>query len=250
MDTPERMRAPSEVTATGYSFLASDATGFPRALPPVRKIGLGRRALAGLMPCSKVLEGGIAKFESSLERDFFVLLEFNGDVLRWDPQPVRIPVETTGRDYVPDVLVTFVPEPGANESKRTLYEVKYRDDLKKHWKDYHPRLRAARRYARSQGWDFKIITEKEIRGSGLLWNAKFLLPYGYDDPQESCQILLRTSLRRLGVGTPKTVLEASSADQWEQALLLSSLWSMVSDGSIGADLTQRLTMDSEIWLND
>jgi hypothetical protein len=202
------------------------------------------------MPSSKVLEGGIAKFESSLERDFFVLLEFNAEVQRWDPQPVRIRIDETSRDYVPDVLVTFHPEPGSQESQRTLYEVKYRDDLRRNWTHYRPRFRAARRYASEQGWGFKIITEKEIRSGGLLWNAKFLLPYAYDEPDDVGAVLLETHLRRLGISTPNALLKASSKDRWEQARLLSTLWNLVACGYVSAELTTRLNMDSEIWLHE
>lgn len=89
----EAVRRAGKDHATSHSIQPIYATGYPRALPPVRKIGLGRRALAGVVPGTKLPHDQIAKFESSLERDFFVLLEFNPDVQRWDPQPVHLRVD-------------------------------------------------------------------------------------------------------------------------------------------------------------
>lgn len=250
--TPSKgLRPLIKADATSYSFHTSDATGFPRALPPVRKIGLGRRALAGLMPSSKGEMSGVARFESSLERDFFVLLEFNGDVARWDPQPVRLPVPETGREYVPDVLVSFLGPGGSTQvAERVLYEIKYRDELRQNWPAYRARFKAARRYAREHGWKFRIITEREIRGGGLLWNAKFLLPYLYDGIDAMERAILLKTLTRLGTTSPKRLLEACSSDAWERARLLNALWHLVATREVATDLCLRLTMDSVVWCHE
>lgn len=243
------LRPLTTVGATTYSFPNTDATGFPRPLPPARKIGLGRRALAGLQPSKKLPAGAnSAKFESSLERDFFVLLEFNADVISWEPQPVRLQVGPGS--YVPDVLVTFATESRQLEDARSvLYEVKFRDELKEKWAALKPRLQAGRRYAREQGWRFRTITEREIR-TPLLWNAKFLLPYREDGaPDADCERLLRL-LDSLGEATPRDLLSAAAQDRWEQARLLSVLWYLVASRLIATDLTQRVTMTSRIWSHE
>jgi hypothetical protein len=247
---PKSKHPVTKVNATGYSFTHSDATGFPRALPPIRKIGLGRRAVAGLIPSEKLEQGGIARFESSLERDFFVLLEFSSDVTRWDPQPVRLDVEGC-RPYVPDVLVSFLP-PGrmVGDGHQILYEVKYRDELRKRWTEYKPRFKAARRYAKSRGWRFKIITEREIRGSGLLWNAKFLLPYRLDTGSYEDELLLLNRLKLVGATTPGDLLAQCSNDPWERARLLTIFWHLVSVRRVGIDLCLQISMTSAIWPNE
>lgn len=250
MTKSEALRLAIREDATSCSIRCSYATGYPRALPPVRKIGLGRRALAGMLPGTKLAHDQIAKFESSLERDFFVLLEFNPDVQRWDPQPVRLRVEETGRDYTPDVLVSFYPKGSERQPRRVLYEVKYRDELRQKWAELKPRLKAARRYAKTHGWEFRIITECEIREGGLLWNAKFLLPYVYDEPVDPDISVLIANLRRLGISTPDKLLKACSTDRWEQARLLTVLWQQVAARHVRADLSERLTMNSEIWIDD
>lgn len=72
-----------------------------------------------MVPADKLPHSQIARFESSLERDFFVLLEFNPDVQRWDPQPVRLRVGETGSYYTPDVLVSVQKKRGRQRTKQT-----------------------------------------------------------------------------------------------------------------------------------
>jgi len=202
------------------------------------------------MPSGKGSEHGRAQFESSLERDFFVLLEFNIDVVKWEAQPFKIEVAPHKRTYVPDVLVTFVDESrNIARTHQVLYEVKYREELKRDWHRLRSRYRAAWRFARSNGWRFKLVTEREIR-TELLWNAKFLLPYGRDEVCDDDSVRLLEQLRILGVSTPRSLLELCTADRLIQAKLLSVLWHLVANRRIGADLTRKLTMTSEIWVDE
>jgi len=56
-------------------------------LPEARKIGYGRRALTGLLTGARKTPG-LGAFESALERDLFILLEFDPRVIAWYPQPL------------------------------------------------------------------------------------------------------------------------------------------------------------------
>lgn len=107
---PKSMRSTAEVKLTECRMQARYATAFPRALPPVRKIGLGRRALGGVVLADTLPHDQIDKFASPLVQDFLALLEFNPDVQRWDPHPVRLRVGETGSFHTPDVLVSFYPK--------------------------------------------------------------------------------------------------------------------------------------------
>lgn len=248
MDASKSMRLVTAEHANSYIFSHSDANGFPRLLPPARKIGLGRRALAGMMPTEKGASAMPARFESSLERDFFVLLEFNVDVVRWDPQPIRLDLGPGCGTYVPDVLATFSAgqEMGAISAQHVLYEVKYRDELRRSWASLRPRYQMAHRFARAHGWRFKLVTEREIR-TELLWNAKFLLPYRHDQASEAdCQRLLE-ALSASCETTPGDLLATCSPDRMVQARLLTSLWHLVASRVVGTDLRRRLTMRSRIW---
>ena len=119
-------------------------------------------------------------FESTLERDFLLLLDFDPDVEFFEEQPVKIiyhDAHGQRRTYTPDVLVRYRPHRfQARHTKPVLCEVKYRDDLRQHWVEYRPevprgaRLRPAARLAVPRG-------DRTTRAHPYLENVKFLRPY-------------------------------------------------------------------------
>ena len=216
---------------------------------PVRTIPKNSRSLTG-----KVIDfrsHRAVSFESALERDFYVLLDFDPTVTHFEEQPVTIAYQDpvgARRTYTPDVLVHYRPE-AQREHRPVLYEIKYRDDLRTHWQDYRSKFKAARRYARTQGWVFRLITEREIR-TPYLKNATFLRQYhdrGLDRGDRHRMLAL---LAGRGETSPETLLVSLSPDRWEHARLLPVLWALLAIGEIGADLTVPLTMHSCIWLRD
>lgn len=220
-------------------------------MKPVRIIPKNYRNVTGLLASSK--NNAMAAFESSLERDFYTILEFDYNVDCFVEQPVRIDFSDKkgkSRHYTPDVFVKYrrdiVP---ALHMKHMLCEIKYREDLKKKWADYKPKFKAARRYAKNKGWEFRILTEREIR-IPFLQNAKFLLPYRKISVDWHFVKLLKEAIYEIREADPQTLLLAVFADKWKQAELLPSLWFMISEKRIGTDLTLPLTMKSRIWTVD
>lgn len=64
-------------------------------------------------------------FESILERDFFMLLEFDETVISYEEQPFQIKyqLKETMTRYTPDVLVTY------RDGTQKVFEVKYQNDI-------------------------------------------------------------------------------------------------------------------------
>lgn len=214
---------------------------------PVRKIPKNYRNITGVASRGKSI--GKAMFESGLERDFITLLEFNREVESFEVQPISIEwIDGNGknRSYTPDTLAFYT----SNSKKPTLFEVKYRSELKSDWQQLKPKFKAALAYARHRGWAFKIMTEKEIR-TPQLENAKFLLPFVNRGPQvEDDMDMLAESLRQIQKTTPTLLLNKIYQDEWNKAKLLPTLWYLVGTHQIGANLNQKLTMASEIWSID
>jgi len=166
---------------------------------PVRIIPKNYRSLTGLV--SNTRTQSMAAFESSLERDFLVLLDFDPDVEFYEEQPLTITyADERGRrrTYTPDVFVRYRIDPlQAKPNPPLLCEVKYRDDLRQHWTDYRPKFRAAGRYARQQGWRFRVVTERHIR-TPYLDNVKFLRSYQAMAINASYRTWLLNTLLELG----------------------------------------------------
>lgn len=186
-------------------------------------------------------------FESTLEKDFFLLLEFDRRVESFEEQPVTISYRNPeGRlcRYTPDVLVHYRPaltgEPGGLPA---LCEVKYRGDLREHGAEYRPKFTAARRYARDRGWRFRVVTEREIR-TPRLTNSRFLLRYRQMRVDDADREALLSALQAYGAATPEALLGPACGDPLRYAAALATLWHLVATDQIGVDLDRLLTPHS------
>lgn len=211
---------------------------------PVREIGANRRSLTGRV----VLDSGVAAgFESSLERDWLICLDFDPDVELILEQPFTLHYEVEGAAlrYTPDVLVRYRERNG--HAAVVVFEVKPRDELRSEFSKYRERFRQMMRHCREQGWRFKIVTEREIR-SPYLSNAKFLRNYRNLPSQTLYREQLLYSIRALGPTTPQALLAMAYLHEEKRMAALPELWRMVARREITAELDLPLTMNSTIWL--
>ena len=214
---------------------------------PVRKIPKNYRFLTGVFSGTKHI--GKASFESPLERDLQILLEFDPDILEYEAQPVRIP-RTDGkgkaRFFTPDVRIVYRPDAVSPWRGKTLIvEVKCREDLKEGKNFILEKMRAGIAWCRQNGAIFKVFTESRIR-SPLLDNARFLLPFRRITLDEGEAGHLIETLHRNGPLTVSRLLDSLSNDPDKRSRLLWVLWYLVSVGRIGTDLSRPLTQNTII----
>lgn len=214
---------------------------------PIRKIPKNYRNVTGIASSTKA--NGLAAFESTLERDFLSLLEFDSKITNYEVQPMIIPwKDNQGKlhQYTPDALVIY----DSKKFNAILYEVKYRKDLKENWHILKPKFKAAISFCKTKDWKFKIITEKEIKTS-YLENIKFLLPYiskaTLHEYYEEYMTVLDLKLKDLKESTPKQLINAIFQDEWTQAQALPILWYLIATFHIKVNLNEPLTMNSKIW---
>lgn len=205
---------------------------------PVRTIGMTTRSVTGNLP-------NIGVYESTLERDLMELFRFDSEVLRISPQCVRIEyVKANGEQgkYTPDGLIEFKPE---FSMLPILYEVKYRSDFRKDWRELMPKFRAAKEFALSNGWRFEVFTEREIR-TPYLSNIKFLYPFLHRRFEEPVKSWVLQVLSDLGEADPDFLLCALCKDKNNRAELIPVIWHLVATEAIECDLDLPLTMRSKI----
>ena len=136
----------------------------------VRKIQPNFRSITGFHGASE------QEFESSLEEDLMILLQFDAEVDYFESQPLVISyLDIAGRThtYTPDVLVYYKP---STEKPPLLCEVKYRTDYREKLAELRPKFKAAFRFAKLNHMRFRVMTDREIRTT-YLSNAKLLLRY-------------------------------------------------------------------------
>lgn len=214
----------------------------------VRKIRPTRRSVSGVYPFRG--ESSVA-YESTLERDFLIRTEFFPDVLDIIAQPAAIPfLARNGRQYTytPDFLVYYRLGRYGYENYPTpmLVEVKPEQEWQKHWREWFPKWKAARRYAQEQGWSFRIYDESRIRDQTFK-NIRFLERYKrMPFPNEEAQAVL-ASLRLMGAATVDHLLAKHFMGIY-RAEGIALIWHLLATRQVDCDIGQTLGEFTELWI--
>ena len=211
---------------------------------PARPLKPGFRGNRGRV----VLLGQPIAYESDLERDFLLLLQFDSSLAGIREQPVTIPCKAAdGRQtkYTPDfITVHAAPAPWG-----CVTEVKPAAMITKEWITLRPRLMAGRDYAHQNGLSFMLLTERQIR-SAPLEAMRFLVRFKDLPTNECVEKHLVHRLAGLGPSTPPKLLAAAFRSQQSQAEALPYLWKLVANGRIIAAVGERpLTMSTVLWID-
>ena len=222
---------------------------------PVRQIPMQFRSLTGRFASGKIRRS--VGFESSLERDLELLLEFDPRVLDFEEQPLHVVWRGPNglpHIYTPDFLVTYTRfDPQVDPKLKCLVEVKYSFDLSKRLAQYRPAFKAAVSYAADRGWRFKILTEFQIR-KPCLSHVRFLLPFLREDPDEAMEATVLATVERLADRPwfkPRICHVLDDLQYRKDAgEVLRSLWRLVAVGRLRMDFSKTLTTRRQIWIPD
>ena len=214
---------------------------------PVRKIPKNYLGVTGGFASRK--NGRMLGFESLLEKDYFVLLEYDDEVESFEEQPVRIPLGGRERSYVPDVLVRFRQRDESNKQRKpVLAEIKTSDDFEKNKAKYAKKFAAAKQLAASNGWVFQKRSEKDIRCLRLGF-LKFLREYHTIEPDETEKRTVMSMLNGLGGSASYNNLLSSLCVTDEQKLrTIPTIWHLVATRGIEIDLNQKISDEILLWL--
>ena len=215
---------------------------------PVRGIPLKSRSVGGFYASTRWPR--TIAHESNLERDFLILCDFDTNVRQVTEQPCKITYPSEGgkdRNYTPDFFLDVVAEVGPPQ----LVEIKFQSELDQRADEYVERFIAARDYAKSRGWEFKVKTERDIRGDQLA-NAKFLLPYRRLPVDHGRSVRWMRTLATTAPCKVETALhDAWHNDEKERLRALTELWRLVAMGNVSVDWEAgRVGLQSLVWPND
>jgi hypothetical protein len=212
------------------------------SLKKKRNISTNEFSLTGQITSLKRNE--LVDFESSLERDYIRLLEFDDQVRIYYEQPLKI--EFGNRYYIPDFYVEYW------DDKKEVIEIKYSSDLIENAQKYNEKFKAADEFCKENGLTFRILTEKEIRND-YLFNVKFLQSVqmrhaGFEHEYFNEFELLQMHMTKLKKSTPNELLDHCTSCELKRAELIQYLWFMILYKKIKTDLTLKLNMESKIWI--
>lgn len=215
---------------------------------PVRKIPKNHLVVTGSFASRKNAQ--MDGFESLLEKEYMLLLDFDERVERFETQPVTIPLPGVPKGYTPDVLVYFHPDPSSGETRRPLLtEIKHADDLKRNAEKYASKFAAAEQYAIQWGWEFHVTTQIDIRTPRLA-NIKFLREYRNIEPSVQDEARILQLVKSNGrVSTPRGLLEQLAGNEEDQLHWLPVIWHSVLTRKLIADLDKPLDHDVVLHLH-
>lgn len=205
---------------------------------PIRHIKKSYRSVTGYF-MSRKNKRQVA-FESTLEHDFYLTLEFDSNVISYEEQPFKIYYKQgdAGRYYTPDSLVH-------HKSSSTVYEVKYQSEL-----DQNPELRQKYEYIlqyfQTIGQTFYFFTDQSV-SQIYLQNLKFLYKFAFLRKTEyQYKLLFDTYISLTESVSIKEFLSLISDNVYEQQTLLPYLWYFLGINCHLIDLKQKLSMHSHL----
>lgn len=217
---------------------------------PVRKLRPSHRSVNGKFPSFKT--NRVHQHESTLERDFLYLLEYDVLVKTFSEQPFKILyTNEKGKkaSYTPDFLVEYTP---AGETKHgvkfKLFEVKYEEDLITDILELQPKFDAGIAYTAKKGWLFEVITETKIRipkVKAITFLLDYLDPNKYD-PLSNDNIAVAKRLKNF---TVNEFMENIHGSRIQKLQSIGSLWQMVAKREFHINMDKEIDSNTVISVN-
>lgn len=215
-----------------------------------REIRPTDRSITGLLKVSP--DQPHVPFESSLERDFAILMTGRMGVASIEAQPVTIRYLDefgTERTYTPDFLVTrYRHELEYRETglHTMLVEVKYTSELEgKDQPALLQKFKHAKQWAESKGWTFGVFSENEIRTTELE-RARELLPYRFMLSDTRVERAVHRFVHFNKLVTIKEI--ATALDNFSAEQVHTEVLKMLATHQLFADYKSKLDTDLSVYL--
>ncbi len=203
---------------------------------PVRKIPKNYRSLTGSFYSFKNKKSLL--FESKLERDFYLTLEFDHEVAGYEEQPVRLSYQRNGRTYpyTPDCIVHY------KNKNSCIVEVKYSDEIKEKKVFLKEKFDQIEAYLEENDFTFKLFSELDI-DLVALENMHFIYNYVTIRNQYKVDELIKV-LESIESITYGNLLMMLSPDRYKRAEYIPYIWYLVLIGKLKINLSKSISHET------
>lgn len=219
--------------------MSSEALSFPQ-----RKIPKNYRSVTGHFPSIK--NNRSVGFESLLEKNYFLTLEFDDTVKSYSEQP-QITIEYNGKRKIYSADCYVIHHRFSGE-KNKIVEVKYDSELAKNPEYFNAKFISTEASLREMNMDFLLFTdttypEVYVRNLDFLYRYKIFTP----DNDNSTRIL-NAICGPISALDLANFLATTKLDYFQVA---NSIWALVANGYLSTDLMDNeITMNSIVWRDD
>lgn len=167
---------------------------------PVRKVSNRGGNIIGKFPSLKMKR--MVQFESTIERDYVYVLDYEVDVTSFEEQPFVIEYRYADktRRYTPDFHVV-------RSGRNVLVECKPADLVSTD--ENQRKFAAARQICALREWEFEIVTDIQLRSGSRLSNIKLLRQYACHTIRPEMKGWIYTLLQNAPI--PPTINQIQSA---------------------------------------
>jgi hypothetical protein len=203
----------------------------------VRKItNKGTKKCIGQFPSIKI--GRNVWYESTIERDYIYLLEFDPDVIRYKEQPFRVKYIYEGKryTYVPDFFV---------QRKNKFQIVENKPEEKANTQASKLRFRLLNFIFREQGYEFLVATDKQIRIKPLLEDIKIFWRYARVQVHPLHIVRCREYLTR----HPEVSIQELVAALLPHGVTLQVIYALLYWGALSTDMHRLVNPEAVVRLS-
>ncbi|MFX4235377.1 TnsA endonuclease N-terminal domain-containing protein [Aliarcobacter butzleri] len=204
---------------------------------PIRKIPKNYRSVTGTF--ASIKNNRNIFYESLLERDFFLSLEFDSTVKSYEEQPLRIQYNMYGKrtNYTPDCLVHY-----NNGEPSCIVEVKFSNEIKEKKLFLLDKFEQIENYLANNDMNFKLFTENNI-DKIYLHNIKFI--YNYSVLRNKSKIeYFKKELLKYSKISYQNFLTSYSTNKFDQAEAIPYVWYLVLINYLEVDLYKPICKDT------
>jgi len=210
---------------------------------PIRKIPKNYRSVTGTF--ASIKNGCNIFYESLLERDFFLTLEFDENVKSYEEQPIQIFYKHLNKNirYTPDCLVHY-----KDNRLPCIYEVKYSNEIKEKKVFLKQKFDQIEEYLDKNDMEFKLFTELDINPI-YLENIKFL--YNFSVLKDISKTdLIKKLFKNKKLESYENILKIYSTNKYEQAEIIPYIWHLVLTNYLTTDLNKPFSKKTILKVKD
>jgi hypothetical protein len=207
-----------------------------------RKLQKNYRSITGHFPSVK--NNKSIPFESKLESELFLTLEFDNDVELYLEQPqIIITIDGKEKAYHADCFIKMFD---GSKKRNTIVEAKYTSDLNKeeNKEAYEKKFKAATLTANSMDINFLVYTEQSYSKT-YIFNLDFLYRYKTQSRENKFDSKIKHILSKAPTQAID-VAKSISTNLNEYMIVSNAIWGLVAHGELSTDLEKELNMNSII----
>jgi len=207
-----------------------------------RKLQKNYRSITGHFPSVK--NNKPIAFESKLESELFLTLEFDDDVESYLEQPqIIITVDGKEKPYHADCFIKMLEE---SKRRNIIVEAKYTTDLNKEEdkEDYEKKFKAATITANDMNMDFLVYTELS-HSEKYIFNLDFLYRYKTQPIENKFDAWIKKLLSKEPMSAVDIAKQISTTPH-EYIIVANAIWGLVANDELSTNLEKEINMNSII----